>query len=260
MVAAASPVVAQGEGAVDLDALRALVDAKAPSDEPQAPRPPPPPRPDLARVDTPSAAALLLLEMAAESEVQVDQVRVRWNPLHQVLDVVMLVDTELWRLTPFLYLASGPTDIVRMGQGREVSFPMPLRAQPTAPGPLQLGRLARVLDRPGYLRRQVQATSIEGRLHQEVQVRAPVDAATALLADLDEALGVGAITEVEIEAGGDRARVRAACPANGDKPGGAGRVELGSWGAASGDLEAGRLHAAFETGQGKIYGLLLADR
>lgn len=164
---------------------------------------------------SPGPTAFLLEDLAREEGLEIGEIRVAWESESQHLAVeVQATPFPLGKATPFLMIAGGSTTIDREGAGRRMRFP--LLAPAFAPHFVEAtpGPLAEILDRPFLSERSIRRVVPESAPpHYQVQALAPPDLARKLVSEVQERLGIGALTAVCLQRhDGERFRIQLQVP------------------------------------------------
>lgn len=212
----------------------------------------------------PGAAAFALANLASERGLSMDLVEVAWDAdAGHLVARLEATPLPLGQLTPFLFMAAGPTEITRIEGGRRVVFP--LACPDFAPRPSQpdLRRLADLLGNPFMRQRRLVWDPGRATRTLHLAARLPDDLARRLLAGTSELLGPGALTRVALEgisAEGVRLvlegpGVPAETPGDAASPGSTPRVRRApTWAAAAASLAAapGTSVTLSETDSGEV--------
>lgn len=190
-------------------------------------------------------ALLTLVEIARDEGIDLTRARVRWDEGASRADVELEADTALWKLTPYLMMAAGPTQIDRIEAGRRVSLSVVVEDFTPAVTAAGIAEAAGILARPGLRERRLRVVpgSDEGPATLRLRATLPLARVPELHEVAEAALGAGALTDLALDAPfSETPRLSLGGPWTATEPGPeAARkvVTLASWGEArarAGDL------------------------
>lgn len=149
------------------------------------------------------AVTRLVVEVANQQAIEIDAIEVRAGSEGLAEVDFTSLELPLWKATPILMMAAGPTDLHRIEgtkKGRQVHFPLKVGAPMGHKVTQNLGQWVKILDIPHLRRRRLEIRQVEdapARIHLGATL--PTDLARPLYARWLQEVGPGGVAKLRLE-------------------------------------------------------------